>query len=147
MSKRLVYLAGAVELEDTWRERAGDELATAGYEPINPLRGENSEKIQQKLVVDVTPELIVARDLLDLDRVRRSGGICLMHFKSTDDGRRPTATLCEMMWFYMNHVPIVAVIGPKCCAYLRDHPWVKVMVTHRETSLTGALDLIESYFT
>jgi hypothetical protein len=94
----------------------------------------------------VPAELIVARDLNDLQRVHSCGGVCRMHFKTTEDGRRPTATLCEMMWCYLHRVPIIAVIGPKCCSYYREHPWVKVLVTHQETSLTAALDVIINHF-
>jgi hypothetical protein len=146
MFERMVYLAGAVELEDTWRERAAKELEEAGFIPLDPLRGETAKVVGKHLVPDVPAELIVARDLNDLQRIKASAGVCLMHFKQTEDGRNPTATLCEMMWCFDHGVPIIGVIGPKCSPYLREHPWVKVMVTHRVTSLTAALEVITTTF-
>jgi hypothetical protein len=145
-SETFIYLAGAVELEDTWRDRATVELLAMGFTALNPLRGENNKVVGRHLEANVTPEMIVARDLNDLWRVHQSAGVCLMHLKNTVDGRRPTATLCELMWCYLHRVPVIAVIGPKCCAYYREHPWVKVLVTHRDTSLTAALDTIEKHF-
>jgi hypothetical protein len=146
MEQRIVYLAGAVELEDTWRARAYDELEVAGFLPLDPLRGEECKVVGKHLVPNIPAELIVARDLNDLRRVEQSAGICLMHFKTTEDGRGPTATLCEMMWCYDHGVPIIGVLGPKCSPYLKNHPWLKVMVTHRETSLTAAIDIIIQQF-
>jgi hypothetical protein len=143
----IVYLAGAVELEDTWRSRAAEELQAAGYQTLDPLRGEECKVVGKHLVPNVPAELIVARDLNDLRRVARSSGLCLMHLKQTEDGRSPTATLCEMMWCYDHGVPIIGIIGPKCSPYLREHPWVKVMVTHKVTSLTAAIEVITGTFT
>jgi hypothetical protein len=146
MAKKVVYLAGAVELTDTWRGRAEKELRDAGFEPLNPLRGEECKAVGKHLVTNVTDKMIVARDLNDLRQVKQSAGVCLMHFKTTAEGRQPTATIAEMMWCYLNAVPIVAVIGPKCSPVLREHPWVKVMVASQSTSLTGAIEtIIESF--
>jgi hypothetical protein len=142
----MVYLAGAVELEDTWRARATEELIAAGFYPLDPLRGEKCKVVGKHLVPNVPAELIVARDLNDLRRVEQSAGVCLMHFRQTEDGRQPTATLCEMMWCYDHGVPIIGIIGPKCSPYLREHPWIKVMVTHRVTSLTAGLEVITETF-
>jgi len=142
----MVYLAGAVELEDTWRARATEVLEKEGFIALDPLRGEECKVVGKHLVPNVPAELIVARDLNDLRRIKHAAGICLMHLKTTEDGRNPTATLCEMMWCYDNRVPIIAVIGPKCSPYLKNHPWVKVMVTHKETSLTAAMDVIVTQF-
>jgi hypothetical protein len=146
MGERIVYLAGAVELADTWRERAARELEEAGFVALDPLRGEECKVVGKHLVPNIPAELIVARDLNDLRRVERAAGVCLMHLRTTEDGRQPTATLCEMMWCHDHGVPIIGVIGPKCSPYLREHPWVKVMITHRETSLTAALDTIIRQF-
>jgi hypothetical protein len=142
----LVYLAGAVELEDTWRARAAEVLNAADIETINPVRGEECTVVGKHLVPNIPAEVIVSRDLNDLRRVQQAAGVCLMHFKTTADGRLPTATLCEMMWCYDHGVPVIGVIGPKCSPYLREHPWIKVMVTHRETSLTAAMDIIVEHF-
>lgn len=143
---RLVYLAGAVEIDDTWRERAAVELRKAGFTPLDPMRGEQVQKKGKHLVSDASDGLIVTRDLNDLDRVAASGGLCLMHLKTTAEGRPPTATLCEMMYCYTKNIPVIAVVGPKCSPILREHPWVRVMTAHRATSVTGALEVITQYF-
>ena len=145
-SKRFVYLAGAVEIVDTWRARAAAELTEAGFTPLDPMRGEQCKQKGKHVVSDISGELIVARDLNDLQRVAASGGLCLMHLKTTAEGRAPTATLCELMFCYDHQIPVIAVIGPKCSPLLREHPWVHVLTVHRPTSLTAALDLITSYF-
>ena len=144
--RRYIYLAGAVEIVDTWRERAATVLREAGFETLDPMRGEKCAQKGKHVVSDISGELIVARDLNDLRRVADSGGLCLMHLKTTAEGRAPTATLCELMFCYDHGIPVIAVIGPKCAPILREHPWVKVLTVHRPTSLTAALDLITSYF-
>ena len=144
--RRFVYLAGAVEIVDTWRGRAAAELTEAGFTPLDPMRGEQCKQKGKHVVSDISGELIVARDLNDLQRVAASGGLCLMHLKTTAEGRAPTATLCELMFCYDHQIPVIAVIGPKCSPLLREHPWVHVLTVHRPTSLTAALDLITTYF-
>lgn len=144
--RRYVYLAGAVEIVDTWRARAAAELTEAGFTPLDPMRGEQCKQKGKHVISDISGELIVARDLNDLQRVASSGGLCLMHLKTTAEGRAPTATLCELMFCYDHQIPVIAVIGPKCSPLLREHPWVHVLTVHRPTSLTAALDLITTYF-
>lgn len=144
--RRYVYLAGAVEIVDTWRERAAQVLEEAGFGALDPMRGEICKQKGKHVVSDISGELIVARDLNDLQRVANSGGLCLMHLKTTAEGRAPTATLCELMFCYLNQIPVIAVVGPKCSPILREHPWVHVLTVHRPTSVTAALELITSYF-
>ncbi len=145
-NRRYVYLAGAVEIVDTWRGRAATELRAAGFEPLDPMRGEICKQKGKHVVSDISGELIVSRDLNDLRRVAASGGLCLMHLKTTAEGRNPTATLCELMFCYDHGIPVIAVIGPKCSPILREHPWVHVLTAHRPTSVTAALELITTYF-
>ena len=43
--RRYVYLAGPVELTDTWRDRAARSLTKMGLEPVDPLRGQSHKTV------------------------------------------------------------------------------------------------------
>jgi hypothetical protein len=146
MSERFVYLAGPVEIVDTWRERAARELEAAGYTPLNPLRGEDYAQCGKHIKSSIPDQLIVTRDLNDLARTEYSGGLCLMNLSSTAEGRRPIGTLFELQWCYDHRLPVVAVMGSKCDPAYRKHPWIKVMVGYEAASVTEALALINTYF-
>lgn len=147
MSPRLVYLAGPVELKDTWRHWAMMQLSAAGFNTLDPMRGEECKKVGKHIESNVSDDLIVHRDLNDLQRVRASGGLCLMNLSTTDEGRRPMGTLFELMWCYDHQVPVVAVVGKKCDPNVRTHPWVRHMIAYPGTSVTDAVTLIKTYFT
>ena len=53
-NRRYVYLAGAVEIVDTWRERAATELRAAGFEPLDPMRGEICKQKGKHVVSDIS---------------------------------------------------------------------------------------------
>lgn len=146
MSERLVYLAGAVEIIDTWRERAARELTAAGYVPLNPLRGEDYRKVGKHIVSDISDTLIVRRDLNDLDRTALSGGLCLMNLSTTAEGRNPIGTLFELMYCYDRGIPVIAVMGDKCAPAYKKHPFIKEMVSCEVSSVTAALELFAHYF-
>ena len=143
-----VYLAGPAEIVDTWRERATKGLDKIGFDVINPMRGETLRSKRGDIESDITPKLIVIRDHYDMNQVRLSGGFFLMKFDTTQDDvpREPMATLMELEWAFIHNVPVVGIIGRETSARIRNHPWVKELVTHSETSLTRALELIEQYF-
>ena len=147
MSDRLVYLAGAVEITDTWRERAAKELTEAGFTALNPLRGEDYKQVGKHIVSNIPDNLIVRRDLNDLDRTQQSGGLCLMNLNKTAEGRNPIGTLFELMYCYDRGIPVIAVMSESRCdpAY-RKHPWIKAMVAGEVSSVTAAIELIVSYF-
>lgn len=146
MSARLVYLAGPVEIKDTWRERAARELTQSGFTALNPLRGEDYKQIGKHVISDIPDALIVSRDLNDLYRTMMSGGLCLMNLSTTAEGRRPIGTLFELQYCYDNRIPVVAVMGDKCDPAYRKHPWIKTMVGYEAQSVTDALKLISTYF-
>ncbi len=146
--KRFVYLAGPVEYEgDTWRGRAGTFVEKLGFEPIDPIRGEQLKRVGKHIESDVPDKVIVMRDLNDLRRVALSGGLVVMNLSTTSDGRKPIGTLFELQWCYDNQVPVIAVMGRDCDPNYRTHPWIKTMVTFEATSVTAALEMVESYFT
>jgi hypothetical protein len=149
MMRPKVYLAGACEVEDSWRDRAARELDKLGYDPVNPLRGEKLRKRGTKgdVTTDIPDALLVSRDHYDLNHVLLSGGLILMNLNTTPEGRQPLATLMELEWSWMHRVPVVAIIGRDTAPPIRNHPWIKHMVSYSATSLTAALVLIESYFT
>ena len=141
-----VYLAGACEVEDTWRARAAKALDKLGFEAINPLRGETLRKAGKVVDTDIPPKLLVARDLYDMSQVKLSGGLFLMSLNTTSEGRKPCGTLYELSWAYTNGVPVIGIIGRDCAIEIRKHPWTEECVTHQCTSLRAALKLIEEYF-
>ncbi len=144
--KRLVYLAGPIEIVDTWRERAGAVLEKLGFESINPLRGEDFKKSGKYIQSDIPDTLIVMRDTNDLQRCNASGGFCLMNLAKTREGRNPIGTLFELQWCWERRLPIIAVMGAQCDPGYKNSPWIKTMVSYQATSVTDALTLIEAYF-
>lgn len=144
--KRLVYLAGPIEIVDTWRERAGAVLDKLGFESINPLRGEDFKKSGKYIQSDIPDNLIVMRDVHDMQRCSLSGGFCLMNLSKTAEGRNPIGTLCELEWCYEHRLPVIGVVGAQCDPGYKNSPWVKTRVSYRATSVTDALTLIENYF-
>jgi hypothetical protein len=144
--KPKVYLAGACEVEDTWRARAAKALEKLDFEPINPLRGETLRKAGKIVDTDITPKLLVTRDLYDMNQVRLSGGLFIMNLNTTSEGRKPIGTLMELCWAYVHGVPVVGIVGRDCAIEIRKHPWVEECVTHPCTSLKAALELVEEYF-
>ena len=145
-ARRYVYLAGPVEIEDTWRARSIDVLAKMGLEGLDPMRGEQIVAVGQCLRSNVSDSLLVARDLNDLERTRLSGGLTLMNLSKTGEGRPPIGTLFELMWCWERKVPIIAVMGRECLPRYRNHPWIKLMVSEQVPSVTAGLKLIEEYF-
>lgn len=144
--RRYVYLAGPVELEGTWRKRAGEALAKMGLEPLDPLRGEDHKTVGKHIKASVPDSLLVMRDLNDMQRIKLSGGLVLMNLSTTAEGRKPIGTLFELMWLWDNRVPVIAVMGRDCDPSYKNHPWIKEMVSYEATSVTDALNLIEEYF-
>jgi hypothetical protein len=144
--RRYVYLAGPVELQDTWRDRAGKALAKMGLEPLDPLRGEDHKTVGKHIQASVPDSLLVMRDLNDMQRIKNSAGFVLMNLSSTAEGRRPIGTLFELMWLWDNRVPVIAVMGRDCDPNYKNHPWIKEMVSYEATSVTDALNMIEEYF-
>jgi nucleoside 2-deoxyribosyltransferase len=145
--KRAVYLAGPVEVEgDTWRARAAEALEKLGFEPINPLRGEEIKKVGKHIQSDVPDKAIVVRDKSDLRRVQLTGGFVVMNLCTTSDGRDPIGTLFELQWCVDRDVPVIAVMGRGCKPNYRTHPWIKEAVGYEASSLTDALNFIENYF-
>lgn len=144
--RRYVYLAGPVELEGTWRARAGEALAKMGLEPLDPLRGEDHKTVGKHIKASVPDSLLVMRDLNDMQRIKISGGLVLMNLSTTAEGRKPIGTLFELMWCWDNRVPVIAVMGRDCAPEIKNHPWIKTMVSYEASSVTDALNLIEEYF-
>lgn len=144
--RRYVYLAGPVELEGTWRKRAGEALTKMGLEPLDPLRGEEHKTVGKHIQASVPASLLVFRDLNDMNRIKYSGGLVLMNLSTTAEGRKPIGTLFELMWCWDNRIPVIAVMGRDCDPSYRNHPWIKTMVSYEATSVTDALNLIEEYF-
>ncbi len=148
--RRYVYLAGPVELEDTWRDRAAKVLAKMGLEPLDPLRGQNHTTVANQqakhIKASVPDSLLVMRDLNDMQRIKNSSGLVLMNLSTTSEGRKPIGTLFELMWCWENRVPVIAVMGRDCDPSYKHHPWIKEMVSYEATSVTDALTLIEEYF-
>ena len=143
VDKRIVYLAGPVEIEDTWREKAADALEKLDFKVLNPLRGEEFKRVGKHIRSSMSDKAIVQRDINDLERVKLSGGFILMNLNSTLEGRNPIGTLFELMWSYLNHVPVVAVMGRECQPVYKNHSWIKEMVMHQATSITDAINFIE----
>lgn len=144
--RRYVYLAGPVEVQDTWRERAAERLAKIDFEAINPIRGEKHKTVGKHIESNISDSLIVTRDLNDLERTKASAGLVIMNLSTTEEGRKPIGTLFELMWCYQNNVPVIAIIGRNCDPSYKHHPWIKTMVSETVSSVTAALDLIEEYF-
>jgi nucleoside 2-deoxyribosyltransferase len=148
--RRYVYLAGPVELEDTWRERAAKSLAKMGLEPVDPLRGQAHKTVANQtskhIKASVPDSLLVMRDLNDMQRIKNSAGFVLMNLSTTAEGRKPIGTLFELNWCWTNRVPVIAVMGRDCDPSYKHHPWIKEMVSYEATSVTDALNLIEDYF-
>lgn len=144
--RRYVYLAGAVEIDDTWRKRAAEALSKMGLEPLDPLRGEEHKSVGKHIQASVPDSLLVMRDLNDMQRIKLSGGLVLMNLSTTKEGRKPVGTLFELMWSWDNRVPVIAVMGRDCPPEYKNHPWIKTMVSYEATSVTAALNLIEEYF-
>ncbi len=144
--RRLVYLAGPVEIEDTWRKRAHIALAKMGMEGLDPMRGEEIKTVGKHLETNVPDSLLVTRDLNDLYRTKLSGGFCLMNLSTTKEGRKPIGTLFELQWCFDNNIAVIAVMGRDCDPSYRHHPWINVMVSAQVSSVTAGLKLIEQYF-
>ncbi|MFX0095567.1 MAG: hypothetical protein ACFFBD_27770 [Candidatus Hodarchaeota archaeon] len=144
--KRYVYLAGAVEIEDTWRMVATEKLAKIGFIAINPIRNEKLKSIGKHIKSETPDRLTVTRDLNDLNQIKLSGGLIIANLNTTKEGRRPCATLMEIFWAWTNQVPIIGVIGKSCEPILKYHPWLKVMVSAEVSSIEKAIDLIQEYF-
>jgi hypothetical protein len=144
--RRYVYLAGAVEVEDTWRKRAAESLLKMGLEPLDPMRGEKHKKVGKHVQANVPASLLVMRDLNDMQRVSLSGGLVLMNLSITKEGRKPVGTLFELMWSWQERVPVIAVMGRECPPEYKNHPWIKTMVSYEASSVGAALELIEEYF-
>ena len=144
--RRYVYLAGPVELEGSWRERASKALREMGLEPLDPLRGEEHKAKGKHIVASVPDALLVMRDLNDMQRIKLSGGLCMMNLSTTEEGRKPLATIMELMWLWLNQVPVIGIMGRDCSPEYRNHPWIKYMSSYQATSVKDALDLIEEYF-
>lgn len=145
-ARRYVYLAGPVEVEDTWRKTAAKALGEMGFEALDPMRGEDIKAVGKHVVTDYPDALVVERDLNDLERVRLSGGLCIMNFNTTKDGRRPGATWCELENCRKAGIPVIAIVGRNTHPATKNNPWVKVLAAARVTSLKAALELIEAYF-
>ena len=146
MSKRIVYLAGALELEgDTWRKRAGAALAKMNFIPLDPVRRETIKKVGKYAQSDMSDLAVVNRDLNDLKRMELSGGFVLMNLNNSSDGRRPMGTLFELEWCRSRNIPVVAIMGRECDSSLKNHPWVSVSVIYKASSVQDALTFIESY--
>lgn len=143
-----VYLAGPAEVEDSWRERATKALDKLGFDVVNPMRGEKLRRGRGEGDVgsNVSDKLIVVRDHYDMNQVKLSGGFFLMNFNTTEDDRDPMGTLMELEWAYINNMPVVGILGRDTVAAIRNHPWIKELVTHPCTSLKASLNLIEQYF-
>lgn len=141
-----VYLAGPAEVEDSWRDRATKALDKLGFDVINPMRGEKLRQKRGDIASDISDKLIVTRDHYDMNQVRLSGGFFLMNFSTTAEGRDPMGTLMELEWAWIHNVPVIGILGRDAAAIIKNHPWVKELVTHPSTSLKAALELIEQYF-
>jgi hypothetical protein len=144
--RRYVYLAGPVEEVDTWRARASERLALLGLEGLDPMRGENIKKVGSHMTTDRPDNAVVSRDLSDMKRTAKSGGLCIMNFNTTKEGRRPGATMCELEYCRNAGIPVIAVIGKTCHPQFKNNPWVNVIASAQVTSVTAALKLIEDYF-
>lgn len=145
-TRRYVYLAGPVEFEDTWRNRAGAALKKMGFEPLDPMRGEEHKTVGKHIESNIPDSLLVMRDLNDLQRCKISAGFVLMNLSTTKEGRKPLGTLFELMWAWSNRVPVVAIMGRECDPEYKKHPWINTMVSCKMSSVTSALSLIEEYF-
>jgi nucleoside 2-deoxyribosyltransferase len=145
--KRIIYLAGPVEVEgDTWRERTAEALEKLNFETLNPLRGEEIKKVGNYVKSDISDKAIVARDKHDLERVRLSGGFVVMNLNSSEDGRNPIGTLFELQWCVDNGVPVLGIMSERNCdSRIRTHPWVNESLSYKVTSVTAAINFIESH--
>ena len=146
MNRRKVYLAGCVEVEDTWRGEAEKLLHDLGFETINPIRQETIRIQNGVAVSSLNPKAVMDRNLLDLHDMRRSGGFILMNLNSTREGRRPMGCLMELMWAYERQVPVIAFMGDDTHPDIRYHPWIRSCITCCSESLEGAIGIIRRYF-
>lgn len=145
-----VYLAGPVEVEDTWREKTAEKLKKLRelglkIEPLDPIRTEQIKR-SRGITTDIPPHAVVAMNLHDLNRTRLSGGFVLMNLNTTKEGRRPLGTLFEFQWANDHEVPVIAVVGRDAHPDIRNHPFVIRNAAYVATSLTDALNFIEAHF-
>ncbi len=141
------YLAGPVELIDTWREKASKDLKEIGVEPINPMEGEEIRKLDNGMFTSqFTPKEILERNIRDLVSVKESNGICLMKLDTSEEGRRPTGALLEFEWCVLNEVPVVWVVSDRTEQNIRCSPWTAEQATHIAESMEDALGYIKSNY-
>lgn len=147
MHKRIVYLAGPVEVEGAvWRERVSKRLEELGFEPLNPLRGEEIRKVGKFVQSDIPDKTIVARDKSDMNRVRLTGGFVIMNLNTTNEGRPPIATLMELQWCVDHDVPVLGIMSDRDCdSRIRTHPWINESLSYKVTSVTAALAFVEGH--
>lgn len=144
-----VYLAGPIEIKDTWREETEKALKIRGLDPIDPIRNEKTQ-INSFGVPGPPPDLpgslVVARDLSDLRETKYSGGFVLMNLNTSDEGRRPIGSLFELQWCYDNQVPCIVFMHEETTdPSIFCHSWVHNHATHIVSTLEEALKFVEQY--
>lgn len=141
-------------MEDTWREHAsklivkigaGEDEEEGPFEAVNPLRGEELRNARKHVTSSLGDITIVRRDLYDIDRCARSGGLMLANLNTTSTGRTPVGTLFELQAAYDRSMPVVCVTG-NTAAHIKNHPWVKYCTAVEVTSVTRAIEAIEEIF-
>lgn len=142
------YLAGPVELVDTWREKASKDLREIGVEPINPMEGEEIRRLDNGMVISqFTHKEILERNIRDLVAVKKSNGVCLMKLDTSEEGRRPTGALLEFEWCVLNEVPVIWVVSEKTETNIRHSPWTSEQATYIAESMEDAIEYITYGYT
>jgi nucleoside 2-deoxyribosyltransferase len=146
--KKVCYLAGLISTDFpqsiSWRlaaESALHEHATV----LSPMRGKDDLFCTSQDGGLTDPSLtagdIVLRDYNDI----QTADIVLVNLDDFGSPRAPMGTLCELAWAWERRIPIIAVASPDN-TLMRNHPFLKAMVTRYFEDLDSAVAHVLSYY-
>jgi len=133
----IIYLAGNIQgcTKDEargWRDQATEFLNGYEIKTLDPCRGKDDFRRRYE------PKEIVLRDLRDID----SSSLILAKLE-LDENSHGTGTSMEIMFAWLNRIPVVLVTKNKALA---RHYWIQAFVTRVFEDLQDALDYIVEYW-
>jgi nucleoside 2-deoxyribosyltransferase len=143
-----IYLAGLISTDFpeslTWRTVA-EFVLSEHVTVLSPMRGKAnlaSKSTNGGLTdPDLTPGDIILRDYNDI----RSADIVLVNLETFGSPRPILGTCFELGWAYERRIPVIAVAAEDN-SLMREHPFMRAVVTHYFQTLDEALSHVLTYY-